>query len=70
MTEVVDLATGMYKVKIPNYEIKFFIQKHNKDWFNDKVIGMQSNNKKIVVTLKVDEVEKNLKVVELKCSVI
>lgn len=30
VTEVVDLATGIYKVKIPNYEIKNLISKYNK----------------------------------------
>ena len=38
--QVVDLAHGIYKVKIPNYEIKFLFQNIIREWFNDKVIGL------------------------------
>ena len=63
VTEVVDLATGMYKVKIPNYEIKFLFQSIIRDWFNDKVIGNNLNTiLKDLVTLKLDEFEKKFKV--------
>ncbi len=63
VTEVVDLATGMYKVKIPNYEIKFLFQTIVREWFNDKVIGNNLNTiLKDLVTLKLDEFEKKFKV--------
>ncbi len=53
----------MYKVKIPNYEIKFLFQSIIKDWFNDKVIGNNLNTiLKDLVTLKLDEFEKKFKV--------
>ena len=38
VTEIVDLAHGIYKVKIPNYEIKFLFQNIIREWFNDKVM--------------------------------
>ena len=63
VTEVVDLATGIYKVKIPNYEIKFLFQTIVREWFNDKVIGNNLNTiLKDLVTLKLDEFEKKFKV--------
>ena len=62
VTGVVDLAMGVYKVKIPNYEIKFLFQNIIRDWFNDKVIGNNLNTiLKDLVTLKLDEFEQNLK---------
>ena len=63
VTEVVDLATGMYKVKIPNYEIKFLFQSIIRDWFNDKVIGNNLNTiLKDLVTLNLKEFEKKFQV--------
>ena len=63
VTGVVDLAMGVYKVKIPNYEIKFLFQNIIRDWFNDKVIGNNLNTiLKDLVTLKLDEFEQKFKV--------
>ena len=63
VTDVVDLARGVYKVKIPNYEIKVLFQKIIRDWFNDKVIGNNLNTiLKDLVTLKLDEFEQKFKV--------
>ena len=63
VTEVVDLATGMYKVKIPNYEIKFLFQTIIREWFNDKVIGNNLNTiLKDLITLNLDEFETKFKV--------
>ena len=63
VTEVVDLATGMYKVKIPNYEIKFLFQTIIREWFNDKVIGNNLNTiLKDLTTLNLDEFETKFKV--------
>ena len=63
VTEVVDLATGIYKVKIPNYEIKILFQSIIRDWFNDKVIGNNLNTiLKDLVTLNLEEFETKFKV--------
>ena len=63
VTEVVDLATGMYKVKIPNYEIKFLFQTIVREWFNDKVIGNNLNTiLKDLITLNLKEFETKFKV--------
>ena len=63
VTEVVDLAHGIYKVKIPNYEIKFLFQNIIREWFNDKVIGNNlSTILKDLVTLNLKEFEKKFQV--------
>ena len=63
VTEVVDLATGIYKVKIPNYEIKFLFQTIVREWFNDKVIGNNLNTiLKDLVTLNLKEFEKKFEI--------
>ena len=63
VTEVVDLAHGIYKVKIPNYEIKFLFQNIIREWFNDKVIGNNLNTiLKDLVTLNLKEFEKKFQV--------
>ena len=54
---------GVYKVKIPNYEINFLFQNIIRDWFNDKVIVNNLNTiLKDLVTLKLDEFEQKFKV--------
>ena len=54
--EVVNLAEGIYKVKIPNYEIKTLYYGIIRDWFNDKVIGNDLRSiLKDLVELKLDE---------------
>ena len=63
VTEIVDLAHGIYKVKIPNYEIKFLFQNIIREWFNDKVIGNNLNTiLKDLVTLNLKEFEKKFQV--------
>ena len=63
VTEIVDLAHGIYKVKIPNYEIKFLFQNIIREWFNDKVIGNNLNTiLKDLVTLNLEEFEKKFQV--------
>ena len=63
VTEVVDLATGIYKVKIPNYEIKFLFQTIVREWFNDKVIGNNLNTiLKDLITLNLKEFEKKFEI--------
>ena len=39
VTEVVNLAEHIYKVKLPNYEIKLLFQQIITEWFRNKVIG-------------------------------
>ena len=39
ITEVVDLAVHIYKVKIPNYEINILFQQIVHEWFRNKVPG-------------------------------
>ena len=58
--EVVNLEEGIYKVKLPNYEIKLLFQDIVKSWFNDKVIG---NDLKSILK---DLVELNLSEFEIK----
>mgnify|MGYP005758751003 CR=1 FL=1 len=63
ITEVVDLAMHIYKVKIPNYEIKFLFQQIINGWFNDKVIGNDLRSiLKDLVNLNLKEFEKKFNV--------
>ena len=60
--EVVNLAEGIYKVKLPNYEIKLLFQSIVRSWFNDKVIGNDLNSiLKDLVELNLSEFEKKFK---------
>lgn len=53
----------VYKVAIPNYEIKFLFTEIINDWFKDKVIGNDLNSiLKDLVTLNLKEFEKKFKV--------
>ena len=61
--ETVNLTEGIYKVKIPNLEIKELFRGIIRDWFNNKVIG--NNLKSILkdlVQLNLIEFEKKFKV--------
>ena len=63
VTDVVDLAAHMYKVKIPNFEIKLLFQEIVDDWFRNKVIGNDLNSiLKDLVTLNLDEFEQKFKI--------
>lgn len=63
VVETVDLASGIYKVKIPNYEIKILFEGIIKDWFNDKVIGNDLKSiLKDLVTLNLEEFEEKFKI--------
>ena len=39
IAQTVDLANGIYKVKLPNYEIKTLFQTIVNDWFSNKISG-------------------------------
>ena len=58
--EVVNLAKAIYKVKLPNYEIKLLFEDIVENWFKDKVVGNDLNS-----ILK-DLVELNLSEFEIK----
>ena len=63
VVEVVDLVGGIYKVKIPNYEIKTLFQDIVRSWFKDKVVGNDLRSiLKDLVELKLDEFEKKFRV--------
>ena len=63
VTGIVDLPTKIYKVKIPNYEIKFLFSEIIDDWFRNKVIGNDLNSiLKDLVTLNLSEFEKKFRI--------
>lgn len=63
VTDIVDLQRKMYKLKIPNYEIKFLFEDIIDDWFRNKVIGNDLNSiLKDLVTLNLEEFEKKFEI--------
>ena len=63
VVEVVDLVEGIYKVKIPNYEIKVLFQDIVRSWFKDKVVGNDLRSiLKDLVELNLSEFEKKFRV--------
>ena len=63
IAETVDLANGIYKVKLPNYEIKTLFQTIVNDWFNDKISG--ENLRSILndlITLNLSDFELKFKI--------
>lgn len=63
VVETVDLAEGLYKVMIPNREIKELFRGIIRDWFRDKVIGNDLISiLKDLVNLNIDEFEEKFKV--------
>ena len=63
VTEVVNLAEHIYKVKLPNYEIKLLFQQIINDWFRNKVIGNDLRSiLKDLVTLNMEEYEEKFKI--------
>ena len=67
VTEPIDVTESIYKVKIPNNEIRFLFQSIVKDWFKDKVIGNDLNSiLKDLVTLNLEEFEKKFKVLVMQ----
>ena len=62
ITEVVDLAVHIYKVKIPNYEINILFQQIIHEWFRNKVPGNDLRTiLKDLVTLNFEEFEYKFK---------
>ena len=63
ITEAVDIIQSLYKVKIPNFEIKALFQSIIRDWYRDKVIGNDLNSiLKDLVTLNIEEFEEKFKI--------
>ena len=63
VTGVVDLAMHIYKVKIPNYEIKILFQQIIDEWFRNKVIGNDLRSiLKDLVTLNLKEFVKKFNI--------
>ena len=63
VVETVDITEGIYKVKLPNYEIKFLFQQIIDDWFRNKVIGNDLKSiLKDLVTLNIEEYEETFKI--------
>ena len=61
--ETVDLANKIYKVEIPNYEIKHLFEDIIDNWFRNKVIGNDLKSiLKDLVTLNLKEFEKKFKI--------
>lgn len=63
VAEVVNLAEGIYKVKIPNYEIKTLFYDIVRNWFADKVPGNDLRSLlKDLVDLNLSEFEKKFRI--------
>lgn len=63
VTETVNISESIYKVKIPNYEIKSLFNGIIRDWFQNKVIGNDLNSiLKDLITLNLDEFEEKFKI--------
>ena len=67
VVETVDISEGIYKVMLPNEEIKFLFRSIVKDWFRDKVIGNDLNSiMKDLITLNLEEFEEKFKILTLQ----
>ncbi len=65
--ETVDISEGIYKVKLPNEEIKLLFRGIIRDWFNDKVIGNDLNSiMKDLVTLNLGEFVKKFQILAMQ----
>ncbi len=63
VVEVVDLPSKIYKVELPNYEIKLLFEEIIDNWFKDKVIGNDLRSiLKDLVTLNLEEYEEKFKI--------
>ena len=63
VVETVDMSESIYKVQLPNDEIKFLFRSIIRDWFSNKVIGNDLNSiMKDLVTLNLEEFEEKFKI--------
>ena len=62
VVETVDLIEGIYKVQLPNFEIKYLFQSIVRDWFSNKVPGNNLRSiLKDLVELNLSEFEKKFR---------
>ena len=67
VVETVNIAESVYKVKIPNNEIKELFRSIIRDWFKDKVIGNDLNTiLKDLITLNLTEFEKKFRILAMQ----
>ncbi len=67
VVETVDISEGIYKVMLPNEEIKFLFRSIVKDWFRDKVTGNDLNSiMKDLITLKLKEFRKKFEILAMQ----
>ncbi|MBR0428089.1 MAG: AAA family ATPase [Clostridia bacterium] len=67
VTEVVDLAESIYKVKIVNNEIRILFSQIIREWFSNKVIGNDLNSiMKDLVTLNLSEFKKKFQILVMQ----
>ena len=67
VTEVVDLAESIYKVKIVNNEIRILFSQIIREWFSNKVIGNDLNSiMKDLVTLNLEEFKEKFKILVMQ----
>ena len=67
VTEVVDLVNKIYKVKLPNLEIKSLFAEIIDNWFRNKVIGNDLNRiMKDLITLNFEEFEEKFKILTMQ----
>ena len=63
VVETINIAEGIYKVELPNYEIKLLFSQIIDDWFRNKVIGNDLKSiLKDLVTLNLSEYEKKFRI--------
>ena len=61
--ETINVSEGIYKVKLPNYEIKLLFSQIIDDWFRNKVIGNDLKSiLKDLITLNLKEYEKKFRI--------
>ena len=67
VVETVDVSEGIYKVMIPNNEIKELFRSIVRDWFRDKVIGNDLRSiMKDLITLNLEEFEDKFKILTMQ----
>ena len=67
VVETVDISEGIYKVRLPNEEIKFLFRSIVRDWFRDKVIGNDLNSiMKDLITLNLTEFRKKFEILTMQ----
>ena len=67
VTEVVDLAESIYKVKIVNNEIRILFSQIIREWFSNKVIGNDLNSiMKDLITLNLEEFKEKFKILVMQ----